>query len=142
MPKVTTRTYEKATRIAQDSGETQATLTKKEKRQSRHDLLLQNLSRQPYSKSHSRRLKRKQKDQLITNLEDIQAALADLNEDDSTPNTGQLGPGKTSTLSKAQRKRVLQMESLRQPLILASPQFSSSPFEAIRTHAQTVLSGS
>lgn len=70
----------------------------------------------------------------------------------------QIGEGKATTLSKNQRKRALcvyhysnlasclmdsdrirEMERLRHPLILSNPQFSSNPFQTIRTHAQNTL---
>lgn len=32
-----------------------------------------------------------------------------------------------------------ELEKLRQPLILSNPQYSSNPFQTIRTHAQNTL---
>ncbi|KAK7064132.1 ribosome biogenesis protein SLX9-domain-containing protein [Favolaschia claudopus] len=139
-------------------------LKKKEKQQLKREALLQRLetSHSPYSKSHSRRLKRKAKEQLAGgDLDAIQMALAAVDDDqdaseslqpqDSTPVTqegsakkpkakpGQIGEGKGATLSKAQRKRALELEKLRHPLILANPEYSSNPFQTIRTHAQNTL---
>lgn len=83
----------------------------------------------PYSRSHNRRVKRKEKEQLVTKLDDLDAALTALGATpDSAPldipgvtsarrrdqpiskpsfQPGQIGEGKGSTLSKAQRKAVL-----------------------------------
>lgn len=91
-------------------------------------------SRSPYSKSHSRRLRRKAKEQIGGGLSDIQAAIADV-EDDAPEliqtsireaaeaeargpkaptneprvkfNPGLIGEGKGAPLSKAQRKKAL-----------------------------------
>uniref|UniRef100_A0A0W0G2K9 Ribosome biogenesis protein SLX9 n=1 Tax=Moniliophthora roreri TaxID=221103 RepID=A0A0W0G2K9_MONRR len=70
---------------------------------------------------------------------------------------GQIGEGKGATLPTQQRKRILQVtatfwvplnltiisprqaERLRHPLILQNPQFSTNPFQTIRTHAQNTL---
>jgi hypothetical protein len=87
-----------------------------------------------FSKSHERRMKRKAKEQLTGNMDDLQIALASLDEDIAEPpppgslekpssesnskhsqelkpkagsNIGKIGKGSSSTLSKAQRKRVL-----------------------------------
>lgn len=76
------------------------------------------------SKSHERRVKRKAKEQLTGNMDDLQIALASLHEDSSPPESiekhvpgevkpkasssiGKIGKGPSSTLSKAQRKRLL-----------------------------------
>ncbi|KAJ6519937.1 ribosome biogenesis protein SLX9-domain-containing protein [Mycena sanguinolenta] len=139
-------------------------LKKKEKQQLKREALLQRLElgRSPYSKSHERRQKRKAKEQLAGgDLDAIQMALAavddeaeapellqpqDAMEDEAKvkqkkqkPKPGQIGEGKGATLTKAQRKRVLEMEKLRHPLILANPEFSTNPFQTIRTHAQNTL---
>ncbi|KAF7347740.1 hypothetical protein MVEN_01531400 [Mycena venus] len=140
-------------------------LKKKEKQQLKREALLQRLesSHSPYSKSHARRLKRKAKEQLAGgDLDAIQMALAAVDDEaeaselpqpeDSMPveeaqpkqkkpkpKPGQIGEGKNAPLSKAQRKRALKMEKLRHPLILANPEFSSNPFETIRTHAKNTL---
>jgi len=111
------------------------------------------------SKSHQRRLKRKAKEHLTGGLDDLQSALVSLEKEgtaqdeslttiaasqDETKSkpavkTGTIGKGSTSTLSKAQRKRVLELERLRHPLILTNSEFSSNPFQTIRTHAQNTL---
>ncbi|KAL0072081.1 hypothetical protein AAF712_001004 [Marasmius tenuissimus] len=125
---------------------------------------LQNLTLSPYSKSHMRRMKRKAREQLASGLDDIQSALNSLDDNATNPSNttesstetgydeaaqtgqpppktkpGQIGEGKGATLSKQQRKRVLQAERMRHPLILQNPQFSSNPFQTIRTHAQNTL---
>ncbi|KAI0694892.1 ribosome biogenesis protein SLX9-domain-containing protein [Cytidiella melzeri] len=125
-------------------------------------------SRSPYSKSHERRLKRKAREQVAGGLHEITAALAEVATDsipvavlqsgavrtadsltmtpeESSTNrhrkvaSGQIGEGRHNPLSKSQRKRALQAERLRIPLILSNPQFSANPFETIRTHAQNTL---
>ncbi|KAJ7783909.1 ribosome biogenesis protein SLX9-domain-containing protein [Mycena maculata] len=139
--------------------EPHATLKKKEKQQLKREALLQRLesSHSPYSKSHARREKRKAKEQLGGGLDDMQMALAAVDDDaleetgpsaaDETqpvqqkakPKPGQIGEGKSAPLSKAQRKRALEMEKLRHPLVLANAEFSSNPFATIRTHALNTL---
>jgi len=137
-------------------------LSKKEKQNLRHEAFLQKFGQanSPYSKSHNRRLKRKAKEQIAGGLLQMQTAIAALEDDDrmkeptevdqsagnpdglkAKRNTkrGMIGEGKGSTLSKSQRKRALELERLRHPLILQNPEFSSSPFETIRTHAQNTL---
>ena len=85
-------------------------------------------SRSPYSKSHERRVKRKAREQVAGGLTEMHAAIAALEDldgpanqttigDTSAPNedttevpkakSGQIGEGKSATLSKAQRKRAL-----------------------------------
>jgi len=137
-------------------------LTKKAKQKERREAFMQKLepSTSHFSKSHERRLKRKAKEQLAGNMHDLQTALASL--DEGAPQTvekpspsismnsgevkpkvssgiGKIGKGTSSTLSKAQRKRLLELERLRHPLILANPDFTSNPFQTIRTHAQNTL---
>jgi len=139
-------------------------MKKKEKQLLKHEEFLKRLesSRPQHSKSHERRMKRKAKEQVAGGLTEIQAAIAALEAADtvadlpvvgesSHPNedaaeakppkgkSGQIGEGRGATLSKAQRKRALQTERLRMPLIRSNPQFSASPFETIRTHAQNTL---
>jgi hypothetical protein len=92
-------------------------------------------STRTFSKSHERRMKRKAKEQLVGNMDDLQTALASLEKDivppepmdkpsPSTPTLssevkpkaisriGKIGKGTSSTLSKAQRKRLLYVLSL------------------------------
>lgn len=118
---------------SQDPQDTAPVLKKKEKQQLKREALLERLesSHSPYSKSHTRRLKRKAKEQLAGgDLDAIQMALAAVDDDaeapellppdDSTtgdapqpkqkkqkPKPGQIGEGKSAPLSKAQRKRAL-----------------------------------
>ncbi|KAJ7487716.1 ribosome biogenesis protein SLX9-domain-containing protein [Mycena galericulata] len=143
--------------------DSRTTLKKKEKQQLKREALLQRLesTHSPYSKSHARRQKRKAREQLGGGLDDMQLALAavdddadevpqesagDLSADEpqpapkkAKPKPGQIGEGKGAPLSKAQRQRALQMEKLRHPLILANAEFASNPFQTIRTHAQNTL---
>ncbi|KAF5374794.1 hypothetical protein D9758_000162 [Tetrapyrgos nigripes] len=139
-------------------------MKKKDKLQSKRDAFLQRLefTGSPYSKSHQRRLKRKAREQLGQGLNDIKAVLqaVDKAEESAAVTTenaqnlessqqsssnkpkikpGQIGEGKGSTLSSSQRKQVLRVERLRMPLIMSNPQFSSNPFQTIRTHAQNTL---
>ncbi len=76
------------------------------------------------------------------------------------PKPGQIGEGKGAPLTKNQRKRALcvlipsfyssseahvapvsrsQVERMRIPMILATPEFAANPFQTIRTHAQNTL---
>ncbi|KAI0660406.1 ribosome biogenesis protein SLX9-domain-containing protein [Cubamyces menziesii] len=144
--------------------EARPALKKKEKQALKHELFLKRLeqSRSPYSKSHERRLKRKAKEQVAGGMGDIKAAISAVEEDipvavknsiadesgtDATegpkakpkPKPGQIGEGKGAPLSKNQRKRALQLERMRIPLILATPEFAANPFQTIRTHAQNTL---
>ncbi|KAG6845750.1 hypothetical protein H0H87_003804 [Tephrocybe sp. NHM501043] len=139
---------------------TRPNLKKKEKLQAKHDAFLQRLEtyNSPYSKSHARRLKRKAKEQIASGLGDMHFAIEALDQEIPTlaeqPQTkteatavhrnqhlkpGMIGEGRNTTLSKSQRKRALQVEQVRHPLILANPAFVSNPFETIRTHAQNTL---
>ncbi|TFK97042.1 ribosome biogenesis protein SLX9-domain-containing protein [Pterulicium gracile] len=132
---------------------------------------MSNSSSHPYSKSHARRMKRKEREQVAGGLGDIQDAIGDLLGDEAPSETiaesnkkaakrkqtdmeveggedpkktktvqaGVIGQGKNTTLTKAQRKRALELERLRHPRILSNPAYSSNPFETIRTHAQNTL---
>ncbi|TDL28377.1 hypothetical protein BD410DRAFT_759554 [Rickenella mellea] len=139
-------------------------LKKKEKQQMKHEAFLRRLesTHSPYSKSHNRRLKRKAKEEIGGGLSDIGLVLdtfdpsipadesAVLGTSDDTTKAealkqaskarpGQIGAGKAATLSNTQRKRAMQMEKLRHPLILTTPEFAANPFQTIRTHAQNTL---
>ncbi|KAJ7293691.1 ribosome biogenesis protein SLX9-domain-containing protein [Mycena rebaudengoi] len=151
---------------AMDEDPRAPTLKKKEKQQLKRDALLQRLesNHSPYSKSHARRQKRRAKEQIAGGLDDMQLALAAVEDeaadaeaqdsmpaatDDSAPiaqpkkkakpKPGQIGEGKGAPLSRSQRQRALELEKLRHPLILANSDFSSNPFQTIRTHAQNTL---
>ncbi|KIM48109.1 hypothetical protein M413DRAFT_221743 [Hebeloma cylindrosporum] len=50
-----------------------------------------------------------------------------------------IGKSASSTPSKSQRKRILELERLRHPLILNNSEFSSNPFQTIRTHTQNTI---
>ncbi|KAF8689149.1 Ribosome biogenesis protein SLX9, partial [Rhizoctonia solani] len=133
--------------------------TKKEKQQAKHERLIQRLAAgaSPYSKSHNRRVKRKQKTALSTDLQSVQNALNTIAENILTPasetNTnnagnspvrpkqahGMIGEGKGVTLTKQQRKRALELERLRQPAIMTNSDYRQNPFDAIRRHAQNSL---
>jgi len=143
-------------------GTIQKQLKKKEKQALKHETLLQRLesTRTPYSKSHERRLKRKAKEQVAGGLDDMQHAIAVVaqevpsadavitigedrseppSEASSKPKTGLIGEGKNAPLTKSQRKRALQTERLRVPMILSNPEFASNPFQTLRTHAENTL---
>ncbi|CAE6410648.1 unnamed protein product [Rhizoctonia solani] len=133
--------------------------TKKEKQQAKHERLLQRLAAgtSPYSRSHNRRLKRKQKTMLSTDLQSVQKALDTIAEDilppaaetetsaaDHAPvrskqTPGMIGEGKGVTLTKQQRKRALELERLRQSTIMTNTDYRQNPFDAIRRHAQNSL---
>ncbi|KZT75169.1 hypothetical protein DAEQUDRAFT_23968 [Daedalea quercina L-15889] len=142
--------------------EPSVSLKKKEKQALKHEIFLRRLeaSRSPYSRSHERRLKRKAKEQVAGGLREMQAAIEALDDEmpqaviQSTAQSGEeqaskpkkvrpvpgvIGEGKGAPLSKAQRKRALQLEKVRIPMILSNPAFASNPFETIRTHAQNTL---
>ncbi|RDX50392.1 hypothetical protein OH76DRAFT_1402422 [Lentinus brumalis] len=152
--------------IAADE-EPRPTLKKKEKQALKHELFMQRLeaSRSPYSKSHERRLKRRAREQVAGGMSDIQAAISAVEDaipvavqnsvaadpdagaggPDAPqprkvkPKPGQIGEGKGVPLTKNQRKRVLKVERMRIPMILATPEFAANPFQTIRTHAQNTL---
>ncbi|KAF7320438.1 hypothetical protein MKEN_00828700 [Mycena kentingensis (nom. inval.)] len=117
-------------------------LKKKEKQQIKRDALRQRLetSTSPYSKSHQRRLKRKEREQLAGNtMNDLQDALESQPKKKVKLKPGQIGEGKNATLSQAQRQKALQTERLRHPQILNNSDFTKNPFETIRLHAQNTL---
>ncbi|PFH54579.1 hypothetical protein AMATHDRAFT_134711, partial [Amanita thiersii Skay4041] len=141
-----------------------APITKKEKQQIKRETFLQKLTSGllPYSKSHTRRLKRRAKEQIGSGLDDMNAAIAELEESSSkeisgtnilpssnekpqniksstSSKTGKIGEGKGTPLTNAQRKHALKLEQSRHPLILSNPSFSANPFETIRIHAQNTL---
>ncbi|KAF9270328.1 hypothetical protein L218DRAFT_992958 [Marasmius fiardii PR-910] len=143
--------------LARPSVQESTGLKKQDKVQLRREALLERLAltQSPYSKSRLRRTKRKAREQLASGLNDMQAALDSLDNSEPKNSTsaaqsgnaqtaqktkpGQIGEGKGVPLSGQQRKRVLQAERMRHPLILTNPQFSSNPFQTIRTHAQNTL---
>ncbi|KAK2461829.1 hypothetical protein APHAL10511_006292 [Amanita phalloides] len=137
-------------------------ISKKDKQQIKREALLQRLASglSPYSKSHARRLKKKAREQIAGGLSDMQAAIVELVKDESTmtnreppdttsttesaeikpnSNSAKIGEGKCIPLTAKQRKRALQLEQKRHPAILSDPDFSSNPFQTIRTHAENTL---
>ncbi|KAI6136732.1 ribosome biogenesis protein SLX9-domain-containing protein [Pisolithus sp. B1] len=134
-------------------------LSKKEKQRRKHEAFIDKLASTvpPYSKTQRRRFNKKTREQVGGGMADVDLALSALQEenpslepakgsDSVTPSstvkqtvTGRIGKGKGVPLTKAQRKRTLQVENLRHPLILSDPQFASNPFETIRIHAQNTL---
>ncbi|KAL1749093.1 ribosome biogenesis protein SLX9-domain-containing protein [Schizophyllum fasciatum] len=142
-------------------------IKKKEKLQAKKEAFLQRLesSHSPYSKSHERRLKRKAREQLASGMGEMQAVVDALEDAQPAPQTiadqqqpeeahdtttdeakkkrkpkaGIIGEGRSEPLSKAQRKRALQAEKMRHPLILSNPSFAENPFKTIRTHAENTL---
>ncbi|KAG9314463.1 ribosome biogenesis protein SLX9-domain-containing protein [Chiua virens] len=112
----------------------------------------------PYSKAQRRRFNRKQREQVGGGLGAIEAAISALDNEEVLPpdeapsdnlasqqrshaktRPGLIGEGKGVPLTKAQRKRVLETEKFRHPLILKSSHYASNPFQTIRTHAQNTL---
>ena len=93
----------------------------------KHQAFLERLQspQSPYSRSHNRRLKRKEKQQLVAKMDDLNAALNALQGETSkaipgvttprrddnitgvTSDVGYIGKGKGATLSANQRKGVL-----------------------------------
>ncbi|VDB99782.1 unnamed protein product [Peniophora sp. CBMAI 1063] len=144
---------------AEQEAEAGPSLKKKEKRQLKHELFIQRLeeTRAPYSKSHNRRIKRKERDEIaggalkglssvLSQLDDAPAAAAadsgaeiEAAPQRARPRPGQIGEGKSAPLSKAQRKKALKTEKFRLPLIMQNPEFKANPFATIRTHAQNTL---
>ena len=134
-------------------------LTKKEKQQLKREALLDRLhtSSLTYSKAQRRRFNRKQHEQVGGGLADVKAALFTLDDvpaptpavsaqqqQETRPNSGSappgmIGEGKGNPLNKNQRKKALQLERLRHPMILSNKRYSSNPFQTIRTHAQNTL---
>ncbi|TFY83767.1 hypothetical protein EWM64_g232 [Hericium alpestre] len=115
-------------------GEPEQRMTKKEKQLLKHELFMQRLeaSRSPYSKSHNRRLKRREKEQVGGGLETIKHAIAAVESGEATPSRsapgdaekvtadapadekrsartrpGQIGEGKGAPLKRSQRKQAL-----------------------------------
>ncbi|KDQ30683.1 hypothetical protein PLEOSDRAFT_1074969 [Pleurotus ostreatus PC15] len=151
---------EQASEILQlgDATDKPPSFTKREKQQLKHEAFLQRLesAQTPYSKSHNRRMKRKAKEQVAGGLSSMHEAISIMAEEAGLPQddlkadslstvqparakSGQIGQGKSVPLSNAQRKRALELEKLRQPLILSTPQFAASPFQTIRQHATNSL---
>ncbi|PCH33826.1 hypothetical protein WOLCODRAFT_147905 [Wolfiporia cocos MD-104 SS10] len=134
--------------------ESRAIMKKKEKQALKHELFMKRLesTRSPYSRSQKRKLEREAKEKIGGGMDDMKAAILAMEDDtpqaepDGTttqpkPRTkpGQIGEGKAAPLNKKQRKRALQIERMRMPMILSTPEFSSNPFQTIRTHAQNTL---
>ncbi|KAH9985405.1 ribosome biogenesis protein SLX9-domain-containing protein, partial [Russula compacta] len=136
----------------------QHTPNKKDRRILKHELFIERLeaSRAPYSKSHARRLKRKEREQLAGGLDLLKAALPSIaptavsaaersageGRDAATAGgalPGQIGEGKGNPLTRSQRRRALKAELFRQPLVRSNPEFAANPFETIRTHARNTL---
>ncbi|KAK7058865.1 hypothetical protein VNI00_001489 [Paramarasmius palmivorus] len=147
-----------ATELLAQPANSSGNLKKVGKQQLKREALLSRLelTQSPYSKSHQRRMKRKAREQIANGLNEMQDAIASLEDTEESPKeevkdnpekvtskpktkSGQIGEGKGVTLSTQQRKRILQAERLRHPLILQNSQFSANPFETIRTHAQNTL---
>jgi len=144
-----------------EQGELRNVTKKKEKVQLKREAFIDKLQsfRSSTSKNQKRRLKKKQKEQVGGGLDAIQAALSALDgdggdDDDAEqteqvadesvhskvrPKLGQIGEGKGVPLTQNQRKRALELERLRAPMILANPDYASNPFQTIRTHAQNTL---
>ncbi|KAF8844025.1 hypothetical protein BDN67DRAFT_49772 [Paxillus ammoniavirescens] len=135
---------------------------KKMKQQLKHEAFIDRLKSPitPYSKVQRRRFNRKQREQVGGGLGSIQAVISALEDKEPSPEpeeaqqpkdhsqsqptkakakAGPMGAGKGVPLTKSQRKRALEMERLRHPLILSNPEFAANPFQTIRTHAQNTL---
>jgi len=135
-------------------------VSKKDKQQLKHEAFIDRItsSATPYSKAQRRRFNKKQREQLGGGLGSIEVAISALEEKEIPPpaeaesdispsqhqshskgRTGLIGESKGVPLTKTQRKRVLETEKLRHPLILTNPQYAANPFQTIRTHAQNTL---
>ncbi|KIJ21642.1 hypothetical protein PAXINDRAFT_165081 [Paxillus involutus ATCC 200175] len=135
---------------------------KKTKQKLKHEAFIDRLKSPitPYTKAQRRRFNRKQREQVGGGLGSIQAVISALEEKEPSPESekaqqpndhsqpqptkakakaGPMGAGKGVPLTKSQRKRALDMERLRHPLILSNPEFAANPFQTIRTHAQNTL---
>jgi len=137
--------------------EPRTAMKKKEKLQLKREAFIDKLhsSHSSSSKNQKRRLKKKLKEQVGGGLDSILAAISALDNGDiprgvaeqtdelvqpkAKPKPGQIGEGKGAPLKHNQRKRTLEMERLRAPMILANPLYASNPFQTIRTHAQNTL---
>ncbi|KAG2159977.1 ribosome biogenesis protein SLX9-domain-containing protein [Suillus bovinus] len=120
-------------------------IKKKEKQQLKHEAFIEKLKYKTsrYSKVQRRRFNRRQREQIWVDSPEQGSPAAEETKD-ARPHkvqqkTLQIGEGKGIPLSKNQRKRALELEKLRQPLILSNPLYSSNPFQTIRTHAQNTL---
>ncbi|KIJ68331.1 hypothetical protein HYDPIDRAFT_36819 [Hydnomerulius pinastri MD-312] len=147
--------------ILESLNEPPPTIGKKEKQQLKREAFIDRLksSATPYSKAQRRRFNRKQREQVGGGLGSIEAVISALEGKEPSPEpvnaktdvqqqsqpkkvqakTGRIGEGRGIPLTKAQRKRALELERLRHPLILSNPQFAVNPFQTIRTHAQNTL---
>ncbi|GAA5962566.1 hypothetical protein JCM3765_003732 [Sporobolomyces pararoseus] len=148
----------------QESAAPTPRLTKAEKAQIKRQNLLDQINKRstPYSKSHSRRLKRAARPSanLVTSLSDFQDVLPEIEpdfeepanddeddgmEDDHDESSAQHGGkgldnGKgREKLTAKKRQRVLTNESTRLPAILANSSFSKSPFATIRMHTLNTM---
>ncbi|KAI6044935.1 ribosome biogenesis protein SLX9-domain-containing protein, partial [Pisolithus marmoratus] len=134
-------------------------LSKKEKQRRKHEAFIDKLAStvSPYSKAQRRRFNKRMREQVGGGMADIDLALSALQEKDPYPEsaknpdsaaqsstakqtaTSRIGKNKGVPLTKNQRKRALEIESLRHPLILSDRRFADNPFETIRIHAQNTL---
>ncbi|KEI41860.1 uncharacterized protein L969DRAFT_14082 [Mixia osmundae IAM 14324] len=115
----------------------------------------------PYSKSHARRLKRKEKTNLAgASLSELQDALQQTTETVPAPTPDHARQHKikqsrqhqteplaakspaqsTAKLTTAKRAKMIEAESKRLPAILNHKAFAANPFAAIRQHAKNTLS--
>ncbi|TIB06424.1 hypothetical protein E3P96_00468 [Wallemia ichthyophaga] len=112
-----------------------------------------------YSKSHQKRMKKKAKQQLNVNLNDLDEGLHDIDqhtqpthEESAAANSAQdkqqqqrkkleEAANKTSNkpLTQKQKQKALQLETKRLPLILNHPQYSKDPFGTLKQHAENML---
>ncbi|GAA5880675.1 hypothetical protein JCM16303_004308 [Sporobolomyces ruberrimus] len=137
-------------------------ITKAEKAQAKRQNLLDQINSRatPYSKSHSRRLKRAARPEanLVASLSDFQDVLPEIEPafDEPTSDGDDVdgmdqegveeeqfkqsngGKGKEKLTAK-KRQRVLTSESTRLPAILANSSFSKSPFATIRMHTLNTM---
>ncbi|KAG1757454.1 ribosome biogenesis protein SLX9-domain-containing protein [Suillus lakei] len=133
-------------------------IKKKEKQQLKHEAFIEKLKSKtsPYSKVQRRRFNRRQREQVGGGLDAIGVVLSAIDMGDSPAQGGPVveettdvrtpkiqpttAPDRRGQGNATKEKPTkTELEKLRQPLILSNPQYSSNPFQTIRTHAQNTL---
>ncbi|KAG1867942.1 ribosome biogenesis protein SLX9-domain-containing protein [Suillus subalutaceus] len=141
----------------QQATEPRHSIKKKEKQQLKHEAFIEKLKSKtsPYSKVQRRRFNRRQREQVGGGLDDIGAVLSAIDTGDSPEQGSPVAEEtKDARAHKVQPKTLHDWRGqgnaakeepaktcfkLRHPLILSNPQYSSNPFQTIRTHAQNTL---
>ncbi|ORY91519.1 ribosome biogenesis protein SLX9-domain-containing protein [Leucosporidium creatinivorum] len=127
--------------------------SKSDKQYAKREALLAKITAgaNPYSKSHTRRMKRaaRPSENLVTGLGEVEDVLQQVTaqaeeeraQEEEEMDQGQakgswkeLGGKGQPKLTVKKRNKVLTEESARLPAVLANPAFASNPFATIRTH--------